>query len=279
MHCALPDESPTLHGRLNLVCSSDPQQRTYIRTQSFSAPFHISKPHWDGKVLVLQIVNPTAGLFAGDKLESEIRVETEANFLVTTPSASRIHTSKGGWAEVRQQFHVSDKAWLEYSPAMLIPQVQGKYRQFTDIHIEKWGELFFFETLAPGRVAGGESFQYEEIDWESNLHLDNILIARERFFLRPDNHSILPLRKPFTTGYYASGYLITDRITPDSPLWTKVHELNSDQVLLGTTRLLKGGWSIKLLAENSITLKKTLASLRLILSENLPQLKTIPRML
>ena len=62
-------------------------------------------------------------------------------------------------------------------------------------------------------------------------------------------------------------------------VWEEVKALNSDAVLFGITRLMTGGWSLKLLARDSVSLKKTIAQLRRILSSQLPELKTIPRML
>ena len=39
-----------------------------IAGQSFRAPFHVSKPYWDAdsRVLLTQVVNPTAGILEGD---------------------------------------------------------------------------------------------------------------------------------------------------------------------------------------------------------------------
>ncbi len=202
---------PELTGHLELTCAPDDTGRSRISRQSVSVPFHFSKPYWNGRALVAQVINPTAGLFAGDTLRSEITVEPGASLRVTTPSASRVHTMPNGRAEVRQTFRVCEGAWLDYSPAMLIPQKQSRIRQSTRIEVEPGGELFFREILAPGRVAHGEIFQYEEIDWECDLIHDARLIARERYCLRPDNASIAPLQSQFPAAFFASCYLITDR--------------------------------------------------------------------
>ncbi|MEI9894863.1 MAG: hypothetical protein WDN28_13505 [Chthoniobacter sp.] len=54
-----------LSGHLQLVCAVDETGRTFIREQSFSAPVHLSKPHLEEDVLVVNIVNPTAGAAGG----------------------------------------------------------------------------------------------------------------------------------------------------------------------------------------------------------------------
>src|SRR6478672_8677605 len=167
----------TLAGHLHLVCSTDGAGGSYISHQSFSAPFHISKSYQSGHALMVQVINPTAGLFAGDRLESAIRVEHGARLHISTPSSTRIHTMHSGMAQTLQSFHVAEGGWLEYSPASLIPQRRGRYRQTTRVELERGAELFFFETLAPGRVACGECFEFHELDWDFSLVYDKQLIA------------------------------------------------------------------------------------------------------
>ena len=261
---------PELTGHLELTCAPADAGRSRISRQSVSVPFHFSKPYWNGRALVAQVINPTAGLFAGDTLRSEITVEPGASLRVTTPSASRVHTMPNGRAEVRQTFRVCKNAWFDYSPAMLIPQKQSRIRQSTRIEVEAGGELFFREILAPGRVAHGEIFQYEEIDWECDLIYDGHLTARERYFLRPSDASIAPLQTPFPAAFFASCYLITDRCPADHDCWKKIRALNSEKVRLGVTPLIRAGWSIKILTEDSLTMAKTCETLRAELSGPFP---------
>ncbi len=268
-----------LTGHLELTCSADGQGRSYLSHQSFRTPFHISKSYWDDHALMVQVINPTAGLFSGDSLRSEVRVENGAKLHITTPSASRIHTMPNGRAELEQRFHVASGAWLEFYPAALIPQNKGRYRQATQIEVETGGELFFVETLAPGRVAHGECFRFQEIDWECNVTCGKRLVARERFFLRPDDASVQPLKQPFPEGYYASCYVITERMTEEHPVWEAIRQFNSEDVQLGVSRLIAAGWSIKLLARDSLVLNKAVQAIRRCLAEVLPGLRSESRKL
>lgn len=72
--------------------------RTVLARQSFRAPFHLGKPYRDEctGVLMVQVVNPTAGILSGDELRSTITVGEGAALLVTTPSATRIFTMPEG---------------------------------------------------------------------------------------------------------------------------------------------------------------------------------------
>src|SRR6185369_2094376 len=108
-------------GHLRLQAAVRAGGRTVLAGQSFRAPYHLSKPYWDADAgtLLVQVVNPTAGILEGDFLESAIGVEKGASLLVTTPSASRVFKMAGGSAECRQHFTVAKGAWLEVLPEPL----------------------------------------------------------------------------------------------------------------------------------------------------------------
>jgi len=91
-------------GNLHLRADARADGRTVLAGQSFRAPYHLSKPYWDEatQTLLVQVVNPTAGILAGDWLESEIAVKSGASLLVTAPSASRLFQMKSGKAESRR---------------------------------------------------------------------------------------------------------------------------------------------------------------------------------
>ncbi len=146
------------HLRLHAALSGG---RTTLAAQSFRAPYHLSKPYWDADAgaLVVQVVNPTAGILDGDSLESDIAVAVDAALLVTTPSASRVFKMRGGSAECRQHFSVAKGGWLEVLPEPLVPHRGSVYRQQTTIEIEAGGGLFFTDLLMPGRIAHGEAWE------------------------------------------------------------------------------------------------------------------------
>jgi urease accessory protein len=269
----------SLSGHLDLACAADEHGRTFIREQSFRAPFHLSKPYWDEHALIVQIVNPTAGVFAGDTLLSRVAVESGARLLLTTPSANRIHAMPSGCASVEQHFSVAEDGWLEVLPELFIPQAQCRYRQRTSIEVAAGGEMFFVETLAPGRVARGEILEFTEIDWQFELRRAGELVARERFVLKPSDESTASLRSPFAAGYYASCYLITERIQPDHEIWRPIHDLGGDSVLVGASRLVSGGSTIKVLAADNIKLTRTLRAIRDLLAQFIPALHCAPRKL
>lgn len=105
------------------------------------------------------------------------------------------------------------------------------------------------------------------------------MIARERFALQPSDESTTSLRHPFATGYYASCYLITPRISPEDEVWRAIHDLASGTALVGVSRLVAEGWTIKILAADSIVLRRTLRDVCVHLAALLPTLLCAARKL
>ena len=141
-----------MKGHLHLTCACDGAGRSALREQSFRAPFHLSKPHEDAGALVVNVVNPTAGIFDGDELELQATVEAGARLVLTAPSANRIYQSRSGRpALVRQTVRAAARSLVEFLPEPLIPHAGSVYEQHTELHAAAGAEMLFFEWLSPGR--------------------------------------------------------------------------------------------------------------------------------
>jgi urease accessory protein len=245
----------------------DQEGRSYLREQSFSVPAHLSKPFLDEGVLVVNLVTPTAGLFSGDTMDIHVQVKSHARLLLTSPSATRVHRMTQGRARMTQKFSVGTGARLDVWPEIFIPQGGARYEQKTWIEIERGGELLFVETLAPGRVASGEVFAFDRLDWETDIFYDGERIVRERYRLSPATASLhaLSICFPQAHAYQATCFVISERLRADASCWTELLGFHNQDVWIGCSQLVRGGWSIKLLARDSIVLRKYMGEVRRVL--------------
>lgn len=266
-----------LNGALALVCSRDRIGKTYLSRQAFNVPFHISKPYWTGDTLLVQIINPTAGLFSTDRLSSRIELEPRTSTTITTPSATRVYRSSSGQTELRQEFVIGDGAWLDYSPAMLIPQAGSRYRQVTRIELEKGAAGFYLECLAPGRVASGESLAFESLEWESDVVYDGKLILRECFRLQPDDGSFQALRKPFANAFFASGFIVSNSLKDSRDIACQLRESCDSDVIAGLSPIEDNFWTVRILSSSSVKLRRCIRQLRSLISSVCPQLSVTNR--
>ncbi|MEO6006219.1 MAG: urease accessory protein UreD [Opitutus sp.] len=269
-------------GHLHLRAALRENGRTVLATQSFRAPFHLSKPYWDAdsQTLLAQIVNPTAGILAGDRLESSVVVDEGAALLVTTPSASRVFQMKDGTAECRQHLTVADRAWLEVMPEPLVPHRGSSYWQRTRIDVALGGELFYADLLMPGRIAHGEAWEWVSLRLETEVRLGEELILRERFDQTGAGLKSLAALAGSGANACFANIVVVAREDPRDGAWqSAVNSLQGEGLWIGVSALRRGGWSIKLVAVDSLRLRAALKSVRQALAERFVHLRCDPRKL
>lgn len=272
-------------GHLLLRAERRDDGRTVLAEQSFRAPFHLSKPYWDAeaKALLVQVVNPTAGILAGDRLESDIAVEAGAALLVTTPSASRIFKMKDGGAAVsRQALRVAAGGWLEVMPEPLVPHRGSRFRQTTRIEVAQGGEVFYADLLMPGRVAHGEAWVWERLTLEIEVRLAGELVVRERFEQGGEElRAFAALAGSGDAACFGNAVLIA---APDageaSGAWReKISALHGEGLWIGVSALRRGGWSVKFVARDGVQLRRALKEIRAALAGSFPRMACDPRKL
>lgn len=256
-----PVTNTSLGGYLRLECAARPDGTSFVSRQDFRAPVHIGKGHVDQGALVLNIANPTAGFFDGDRVDIDVSVSDGAKLCLSTPAASRVYPTRSGKAAANhQRFVVGEDALLEWNPEPFIPHAGARYHQSTEIRLHPTASLLFLEWLAPGRVAMGEAFLYQNLRWELDLFSGGKLSARERYDLKPGNHSLEALRARFPVAHYLSVYAagVFAANWPHDVL----DGLNGDEVYLGHGPLDGGVRVIRALCGNSIAARSVAAALR-----------------
>lgn len=263
---------PALCGHLHLVATAGADGRTGLAHQSFRAPFHIGKPYWDGAVLQVQVVNPTAGILAGDRLELDVAVEPGASLLVTTPAAARAYMMRRGAAACRQRFAVRGGGWLEYLPEPLYPHRDADYTQDTRVEVEAGGEAAFFDALAPGRVGRGERWAWRRLRVSLEIHYAGEPVLRE--CLDGGGAALAAAAEYHRTpdAYFGTLVLVTERLRADDPAWDAVRALHGGGRWVGVSALRRGGWIVRVVAPGGQALRDLVAELRARLAPTLPHL-------
>ena len=251
----------SLSGHLRLRCEAREDGTPFIAEQSFRAPVHLSKSHMDEDALIVTIVNPTAGFFDGDHLETNVSIEKNARLVLSTPSASRVYRARSGKvAASYQTFSVGENAFLEWIPEPFIPHAGARYLQHTKIQLHPTASLLFFDWISPGRVARDEIFAYDHLRWELDLEVAGKLVARERYGLRPGDHSLEALRVKFPAAHYLAVYA-TGKMTTQWPA-EALDALNDENTYLGHGPLPDGFFIIRAICRDSLSARALLEKLR-----------------
>lgn len=268
-----------MRGTFNIECEHQPDGSTAIGKQQVQAPWHLSKPYWDGEVLLIQNVNMTAGIFSGDALDLQVRVKPNASVLLTSPSAQRIHTMRNGEAAMKQTITVEDRAWLEWMPELFIPQRDSRYTQQTELFVKGNGMLFAVETFSPGRVAHGEVFEFDRVKWSNRIWLDDRLILTENFALSRRDNSLFDLMNDEMPRYFASATLVHPNPPPIRTLQENIQSLNRGGSRIGASQIDDNVIVFRVLTLSSPDMKHALAALRSQLANDIPGLRRSARKL
>ena len=179
---------PRGHGRLRLRCDLDlAARRPVLAVMEQVAPLRVVRAFdVGGGGALVHLHNVSGGVLGGDRLELEVELGPRARAQLTSTGATRLYRSGGaGDAVHTARARVAEGALLEYLPDPLIPFAGARYRQETTVDLSNGAGLFWWETIAPGRVARGELFGYDRLLVRVDVVAGGRPIALERVLLEP----------------------------------------------------------------------------------------------
>jgi urease accessory protein len=136
---------------------------------------------------LVHLNNVSGGIFGGDHLRLSARVAPEAEAQITTTGATRVYRPRlqSSEAELFSNFELGRDALLEYLPDALIPFRSARVIQRTAFSLAEGATLFAWDTIAPGRAAAGEFFQYERLKLASEIKVAGRPVLNDRLLLEP----------------------------------------------------------------------------------------------
>lgn len=264
----------SLQSQAHLKFGFDPERaRTILSKRQAGGLCSLSKTYWNDGVLGLQLVNPTAGLFSGDSLSMKVEIDDYAQVALTSPSATRYHTMTEGQAHITQEFSIGSHSWLDFWPEVIIPQKDSDVVQTTKIHLAEGSTMVFFDSLAPGRIAYGENYQFRRLETSLEVYQSDKLIVKERCVLAP-SLGRWPLQVPdWESCYYGAIWIAgeeSEKIINNLQNSTEFADKTSHY---GASLLAPSLGVIRIISPSSILLKKTTEAFRITIQKDLPLLK------
>jgi urease accessory protein len=156
-----------------------------LTARRFTLPLQALEPmDLDGDgVATLLLLNPTGGLLASDRLETDIVLGPGSRVCLSTPSATRVYRSPGPAAVQRVTLDVGRGAALEWLPDHLIPSPGARLRQTTEIRLGADATLLYLDAWATGRAARGEAWGFDLLDSSLLVRDETGPLLRERSIL------------------------------------------------------------------------------------------------
>jgi urease accessory protein len=148
--------------------------------------FEQASAHGSGAAMV-HLHNVSGGVLAGDNLCLDVKVGRGASAQITTTGATRLYRHREGSADSSQHTTISigDGAVLEYLPDAIIPYAGSRHTQRAEISLGAGSTMFWWEILAPGRQAMGETFAFDRLRFETRIRTAEKPLLIENFLLEP----------------------------------------------------------------------------------------------
>jgi urease accessory protein len=212
-------------GNLNLGFTFDEEmQKTRLHVYVQQPPLKVIRafPVSDGGGLV-HLHNVSGGVLGGDQLEVSVHVGKKAYVQLTSTSATRIYRCRSHFPAATQttEMVVEEGGLLEYLPDPLIPFAGSRYIQRSRIQLAANAGLFWWETLAPGRTARHEIFEYDLLHIDLDICAGGKPLVIER--LRLDSACHFSSLAQFGVYRYMSSFYIC-KVGPETAHWLRLEK-------------------------------------------------------
>ena len=152
-------------GILDLELQATNTGKTIITKQFFQIPLQIQRALYPEislpEMAYLYVISPSGGILQGDRYRTDVLLKNKAIAHITTQGATRVYSMDSNSASQIVNITVDENCYLEYIPDQIIPYENSRYYQKVNLKVHENSTLIYSEILTPGRVAMGESFEYD----------------------------------------------------------------------------------------------------------------------
>ncbi len=203
---------------------------------------------------LVHLNNVSGGILAGDRLALEVEVKPSAAAQITTTGATRLYRQRAGAAdsEQRARFSVGDGALLEYLPDVVIPYAGSRHLQRTEIQLGRGSTLFWWEVLAPGRLAAGERFAFDRLGIQSEVYAGGRPVLRETYVLEPKRKDLSATVRMSEYSHTASLCIVQEGRPP--AFWRALED-RLNEMARERTRHGQAIWGASMLASDGVLVR------------------------
>jgi len=152
-------------GILDLELQKDNAGKTVVTKQFSQVPLQFQRAIYPENSLpemaYLYVISLSGGILQGDRYRTDLLLKNGAIAHMTTQGATSIYSMNSNFASQIVNITVNENCYLEYIPDQIIPYKNSRYYQKVNLNVHNNSTLIYSEILTPGRVAMGESFEYD----------------------------------------------------------------------------------------------------------------------
>ncbi len=148
-------------------------------------PLSVQRPFYpEGDVCHVYVLHPPGGVVGGDEIAQDVRVDTGASALITTPGATKFYRSAGQNALVSNRLRVEGD--LEWLPQESIVFDQARLRQQTVVELGANARFIGWEMICLGRPASDQWFTEGSATFSMQVRRNGTPFLNERLPITPE---------------------------------------------------------------------------------------------
>jgi urease accessory protein len=109
----------------------------------------------------MYIISPSGGILQGDRYRMDLSLSKGAMAHITTQGATRIYRMERDFATQIVNINLGADSYFEFIPDQIIPYRNSRFYQTISLRVHDSSTMIYSEMIVPGRVASGESFEYD----------------------------------------------------------------------------------------------------------------------
>jgi urease accessory protein len=186
-------------GALTLRLEEEPETgKTTVKEQFSKVPLFSQRALYLEESLpsmaYMYIISPSGGILQGDRYRIDITLKKRAYAHITTQGATRVYRMERNYATQVVNIVVDDGCYFEYIPDQIIPYRDSRFYQKANLMVHDNATMLYSEIMVPGRVASGESFQYDICYMKALArNQDNVLRFIDIAIMEPKKHNLKTL--------------------------------------------------------------------------------------
>ena len=153
------------NGVLELELEANSDGKTIISKQYSHDPLLLQRALYPEislpNMAYLYVMSSSGGILQGDRHRIEVSLNDNSLTHLTTQGATRVYGMNSDYASQMVNITLGKNSYLEYIPDQIIPYKNSRFYQKVNLKIHDNSNLVYSEILTPGRVAMGESFDYD----------------------------------------------------------------------------------------------------------------------
>ncbi|NOX21049.1 MAG: hypothetical protein GXO99_07315 [Nitrospirae bacterium] len=252
------------YGALRLTFTRD-AKRTILSRDYSTIPMKVFPPFYldDTGCAYTYMINPTAGILGGDRIEIDITLNSQSHVFLSAPSATKILRGNGRFSTQYINITVKKDSTLEYLPGYIIPFRGSRHSHTLTLQMDRGATLILADIFCSGRSAMGERLMFDDYRSYIEINCEGNTVVADRMILRPKEADFRSIGMLEAHDVMATLFVIHEGIDSERTLIEKLWDVidKSSDIIGGVSTLPEGGLVSRILGATTVSTLNTLLKL------------------